>query len=151
MFGVATTMTREPKLEHQEFIAIVAEKAPWIFDPVDLRRRMLEAAGIKAKHFIVRHVEDSSKDDTPVTALENLEISEPTTTTFKIDDWYQEGVNNNWTETWEHQTIETAHLKGKKLTVAGDIEWCDQGSGNQKGTFRLRLFRDGNVVEGSAQ
>jgi len=68
-------------------------------------------------------------------------------------DWEKENTtdDNAW-RTDDIPKIETAHLKGKKLTVAGNIEWQDQGPSQlRKGTFRLRLLRDGEEVEGSAQ
>ena len=41
----------ESRLENEPFINKLTENAFWIFDSVDLRRRLFEAASVEAKHF----------------------------------------------------------------------------------------------------
>ena len=92
--------------------------------------------------------------DTPVTAETNAEISEitsePTNTVMKLLGWNSEGQAGEWS-TYFIPNINATVLKGKKLTINGHLKWNDQGTGDQKGSFRLRLLRDGEEVEGSAQ
>ena len=65
--------------------------------------------------------------------------------------WRENGPYScDWT-TNNVPKIKSDHLKGSKLSVYGTLDWNDQGWGNRKGTFRLRLKRDGKEVEGSEQ
>ena len=41
----------ESKLDNETFVKVVGEKVGWIFNAVELRRRLFESAGIEAKHF----------------------------------------------------------------------------------------------------
>ena len=68
---------------------------------------------------------------------------------FKMTGWNENGPYHcDWT-TNKVPKIKSDHLKGSKLSVYGTLDWKDQGWGNRKGTFRLRLRREGEEVEGS--
>ena len=41
----------ESRLDNETFINKVTESVEWIFDAVELRRRLFEAASVEAKHF----------------------------------------------------------------------------------------------------
>ena len=41
----------ESRLDNEAFINKLTENAAWIFEAVELRRRLFEAASIEAKHF----------------------------------------------------------------------------------------------------
>ena len=45
MFGISS------KLENAKWIEAISEKVYWVLDAVEIRRRLMEAAGIEAKHF----------------------------------------------------------------------------------------------------
>ena len=45
MFGISS------KLENQQWIDTVSEKVYWVLDAVEIRKRLMEAASIEAKHF----------------------------------------------------------------------------------------------------
>ena len=45
VFGISS------KLENQLWIDTVSEKVYWVLDAVEIRKRLMEAAGIEAKHF----------------------------------------------------------------------------------------------------
>ena len=93
-----------------------------------------------------------ANDDAPITVQTKAYTpSGPTTTTFNMADWYRAGQYHDTYSTENVPKIETSHLKGEKLTVTGVIVWQDQGFGNKKGSFRLKLVRNGEEVEGSAQ